>query len=88
MIDEYKTSKLCSHCHKPTSNLVVNEKKLWKLIKCKTSGSINNRDHNATKNMMNIAKQILKKKGRPKKFIRLQKKKSKRNHVAIRYKLY
>ena len=75
MIDEYKTSKLCSHCHKPTSNLVVNEKKLWKLIKCKTCGSIHNRDHNATKNMMNIAKQILKKKGRPKKFIRPKTKK-------------
>jgi hypothetical protein len=69
LIDEHKTSKICNSCHKETSNLEIAGKRMWKLVRCNSCGSIHNRDHNATKNMMLITKEIIKDKERPKVFI-------------------
>ena len=61
LIDEHKTSKLCSHCLKPTENLKVqnDSKILWKLVRCNSCEAIHNRDHNAVKNMMFITREIV-----------------------------
>ena len=41
---------------------------LWKLVKCRTCGSIHNRDNNATKNFQFIVEETIKGKSRPKIF--------------------
>jgi hypothetical protein len=76
LIDEYNTSKLCSCCHELTEQLKITEDAdpLWKLVKCKSCGSIHNRDHNSTKNMRYITNSIIKGKGRPKKYQRPEEK--------------
>ena len=61
LIDEHKTSKICSNCHNYVENLKVPErsKPLWKLVRCNSCGTIHNRDHNAPKNMKFITEEIV-----------------------------
>ena len=61
LIDEHKTSKICSHCHNYVENLKVpkRSKPLWKLVRCNSCGTIHNRDHNAPKNMKFITEEIV-----------------------------
>ena len=66
LIDEHKTSKICSNCHNYVENLKVPErsKPLWKLVRCNSCGTIHNRDHNAPKNMKFITENIIIHKGK------------------------
>jgi hypothetical protein len=77
LVDEFRTSKICSNCalKKPktldreygiTSNIEIAGESIWKLIKCKTCKSIHDRDHNATKNMMLLTKEKREGNERPK----------------------
>jgi len=71
LIDEYRTSCICSKCHHKTENLVTeNGTKIWKLLRCTFCSAIHNRDHNATKNMLTIVNEIKKTKKRPEIFTR------------------
>jgi len=80
LVDEFKTSKLCSKCHNELENYTNNGKKIHRLLVCnncnKNSGSESkqsifmNRDINACVNMLNICKTWINKKIRPKMFCR------------------
>ena len=76
LIDEYKTSKICSCCGGEVENFVMRTKGkyagnlIWKLVRCKICKSIHNRDHNATKNFRTITKSLLAGNGRPKNYER------------------
>lgn len=81
MINEYKTSKICSKCHKGENKNFIktiqkkepHKKRLvWKLIKCKNTNckSIHNRDANAVRNMEFIVNKLKEGKKRPKIFRR------------------
>ena len=66
MIDEFRTSCLCSKCGKKMENY----EKIWKLLHCEKCKSIHNRDHNATKNMHTIIEKIKKSNSKPVRFRR------------------
>lgn len=75
LIDEYCTSKLCSHCH----NELTNYKNIHRLLvcsHCKSDGleskniTFMNRDMNACMNMLNLSKQWINTKTRSEKYSR------------------
>jgi hypothetical protein len=74
LIDEYKTSCICSNCERKMEQLKNKKKEsIWKLLKCQFCGAIHNRDYNATKNMYKIVEEIKKRKRRPKWASRIEK---------------
>jgi hypothetical protein len=75
LIDEYCTSKLCSHCH----NELTNYKNIHRLLvcsHCKSNGleskniTFMNRDMNACMNILNLSKQWINTKTRPDEYSR------------------
>jgi hypothetical protein len=82
LIDEFKTSKLCSKCFKELKHHTKENKKIHRLLKCincnKSDSSESetftfiNRDINACVNILNISKSWINKKIRPEVFKRNQ----------------
>jgi len=79
LVDEFRTSKLCSKCNSILENAKINNKKLHRVLVCrgcKSSGSESknttfmNRDMNACMNMLHISKSWIQSKMRPKIFCR------------------
>lgn len=83
LIDEFRTSKLCCHCHKELSHRYVQGQQLWRALICRgcreipsnKDRSLNNnrflnRDVNAAVNIMNMAKHWVFSHNRPPEFSR------------------
>jgi len=79
MLDEYKTSKLCSCCYNELENYKCDNKKLHRLLicsKCKSDGceskniTFINRDINACQNMLTLTHHYLNNNERKKEFSR------------------
>lgn len=71
-INEYNTSKLCNKCQHEMERIKVKGKDgkdylSWALLRCKNvkCKTIYNRDHNSSRNMIKITKNIMLGKGRP-----------------------
>jgi len=87
LVDEYKTSKLCSRCETETENMRVgelcekngrvslSEEKLHSLLRCKNEdcGKVCNRDTNGSKNIVKIGRVYIEEQRRPENFCRKQK---------------
>jgi hypothetical protein len=72
-INECNTSKLCNKCECENERFMyVEGHLLWGLLRCTNEEckTIHNRDHNSTRNMIKIAKNIFNGKGRPQKYVR------------------
>jgi transposase len=68
LIDEFRTSCICSNCEKRMVNYNVQKEgyePIWKLMHCEKCNSIHNRDRNATKNMLKIIENIRETGNRP-----------------------
>ena len=78
LVDEFRTSKLCCHCHKDLSHEHVPQKgKLWRSLVCHECGSLESkkarfitRDLNSAINIRNIAHQWIHHQTRPEAFCR------------------
>ena len=71
-VDEYNTSKICYNCHCETEKLRVRNKKVHRLLSCKSKDckTIWNRDLNGGLNIMNLMKCFLHTGNRPDAFKR------------------
>jgi len=70
LINEHNTSKLCNKCSCVTENVIKQNKKIWKLLRC-TSGkclTYHDRDMNAVRNMKKIVRSVMRGLGRPKEY--------------------
>jgi len=79
LVDEFRTSKLCSRCYSILENAKINNNNLHRVLVCrgcKSSGSESknttfmNRDMNACMNILHISKSWIQSKMRPKQFCR------------------
>jgi hypothetical protein len=63
-VDEFRTSKVCNVCKNEVKNACINDKSIWRLVKCETCCSPNkqvfmNRDVNAAKNILAITHALI-----------------------------
>ena len=83
LIDEFRTSKLCCHCHKELTHQYVQGQQLWRALKCtgcpkipsNEDRSLNNnrflnRDVESAVNIMNMSKHWIQSHNRPPEFSR------------------